>query len=117
MPLPLTDANLCKIVYSELRDGYLITASLTRFGGLCVVATREKSPTWQGDNIIEARNWVDTCAAGQFEIIEHTETVRPERFVVFRKLNGRTERALHLGRRGGFRTMAEATEAIANMKP
>ncbi len=48
---------------------------------------------------------------GPFEIIEHTETVKPERFIVFVRKNGRLERAAHIGKRGGFRTRIEAIEA------
>jgi hypothetical protein len=48
---------------------------------------------------------------GPYTVIEHTETVKPERFVVFWERNGKTERAEHLGKRGGFRTWEAAVEA------
>lgn len=48
---------------------------------------------------------------GQYEVIEHSETVKPERFVVFVRKNNRLERALHLGKRGGFTTWDAAVEA------
>jgi hypothetical protein len=53
-----------------------------------------------------------TNQIGPYQIIEHTETVKPERFVVFWKVNGRVERAGHFGKRGGFRTMTEAVDAV-----
>jgi len=48
---------------------------------------------------------------GQFEVIEHTETVKAERFVVFIRKNNRLERATHLGKRGGFKTWDAAVDA------
>lgn len=49
---------------------------------------------------------------GSFEIIHHTDTVRPEAFVVFTKKSGKLERAVQFGKRGGFRSMAEAVDAV-----
>lgn len=51
---------------------------------------------------------------GAYEVIEHTETVAPERFVVFVNKNGRLERARHLGKRGGFKTHHEAVKAASD---
>ena len=49
-----------------------------------------------------------------FKVIHHTETVKPEKWVVFVHKNGRFERAAHLGKRGGFKTQAEADRAAFN---
>ena len=49
-----------------------------------------------------------------YEVIHHTETVKPETWVVFVRKNGRLERAAHLGKRGGFKTRAEAERAALN---
>jgi hypothetical protein len=51
---------------------------------------------------------------GQFEVIEHTETVKAERFVVFVRKNNRLERAPHLGKRGGFKTWRAAVDAATH---
>ena len=48
---------------------------------------------------------------GPYQVIEHSETVKLERFVVFMKKDGKLERALHLGKRGGFRTWEAAVAA------
>lgn len=48
---------------------------------------------------------------GPYEVLEHSETVKPERFVVFVRKGGSMERAAHLGKRGGFRTWDEAVKA------
>lgn len=61
------DKALPRIVYRESceRHGkvWSITACLTRFGGMCVLAMSQDDPDndtcWQGDNILEARAWVD----------------------------------------------------------
>jgi hypothetical protein len=52
---------------------------------------------------------------GPYEIVHHTETARPESFVVFWRRNGRVERATHLGKKGGFRTHQEAVEAVTKL--
>ena len=49
---------------------------------------------------------------GPYEIIHHTETVKPETWVVFIKRDGRLERAVHFGKRGGFKTKEEAIDAV-----
>lgn len=49
-----------------------------------------------------------------YQIVHHTETVKPETWVVFWMRNGRLERAFHLGKRGGFRTKDEAERAVLN---
>lgn len=53
------DKSLIKVVHQETIGAYFIAATLTRFGGLCVIATNaDHSNAWQGDNILEARTWV-----------------------------------------------------------
>lgn len=60
------DKKLIKIVHKEFsytKKGvqYTITASITRYGGLCVIASpplASKAKVWQGDNILLARHWV-----------------------------------------------------------
>ena len=47
-----------------------------------------------------------------FEIIHHTDTVKAEAYVVFWSKDGMLERAAHLGKRGGFKTKAEAEDAV-----
>lgn len=59
------DKSLVRKVYGEeVKRGditWTISACLTRFGGLCVIAFNDYDDRiWQGDNIIECRNWVDT---------------------------------------------------------
>lgn len=49
-----------------------------------------------------------------YEIIHHTETVKPESYVVFQRRDGRLERAIQFGKRGGFRSMVEAETAVFN---
>jgi hypothetical protein len=49
-----------------------------------------------------------------YEVIHHTETVKPESWVVFVKRDGKLERAAHLGKRGGFKTSEEAERAAFN---
>ena len=51
---------------------------------------------------------------GQYEVIEHTETVSPFRFVVFTNKGGKLERA-NVGKRGGFRTWDEAVDAVTKL--
>mgnify|MGYP003441632709 FL=1 len=46
-----------------------------------------------------------------YEVIHHTDTVKPEAWVVFVRKNGKLERAVHLGKRGGFKTRVEADTA------
>lgn len=46
--------------------------------------------------------------------VMHMETVKPEAHVVFVRKNGKLERALHLGKRGGFKTREEALRAVHN---
>jgi hypothetical protein len=54
------DVKLVRQVHREERSGFLIIATLTRFGGLAVfVHLHDMSMGWQGDNILEARDWVD----------------------------------------------------------
>lgn len=60
-------------------------------------------------------NTAATKQIGPYSIIEHTETVKPERFVVFWNRDGKTERAAHLGKRGGFRTWDAAVEATTKI--
>lgn len=49
---------------------------------------------------------------GEYEVIEHTETVNPERFVVFKREDGQLlKRAFWLGKRGGFLTWDAAVAA------
>ena len=60
------DKSLVKLVFRQEYRGYLVTASLTRFGGLFVCAVNiadEYGPSWTGSNILEARSWVDSRAA------------------------------------------------------
>jgi|HubBroStandDraft_1064217.scaffolds.fasta_scaffold17588_6 hypothetical protein len=59
------DKTLVKIVHREtvLRRGttWTLSACLTRFGGLCVIVMNDHDEQiWQGDNIIEARDWMDS---------------------------------------------------------
>lgn len=61
-----TDKALCRIVWREIIDRnkceWSITACLTRFGGLCVLVTKLDDGSdvcWQGDNVCEARKWLD----------------------------------------------------------
>lgn len=52
---------------------------------------------------------------GNYEVIEHTDTVKPERFVVFtREIGQPLKRAFWLGKRGGFLTLAAACDAARN---
>jgi hypothetical protein len=57
------DQKLIRIVHREHYFGYSITASISRFGGLVVLVTDDEMEegfcVWQGNNIINARNWVD----------------------------------------------------------
>ena len=49
---------------------------------------------------------------GDYEVIEHTETVKAERFVVFKREEGEPlKRAFWLGKRGGFLTWDAAVAA------
>ena len=60
-----TDTSLIKVVHRETivatdNTTWTITANLTRFGGLCVLVTAvgdDDLVQYQGENIIEARNW------------------------------------------------------------
>ena len=60
-----TDTSLIKVVHRETIMGgdntaWELTATLTRFGGLCVLVLAVDDANyecWQGENIIEARNW------------------------------------------------------------
>jgi hypothetical protein len=51
---------------------------------------------------------------GPYEVIHHTDTVSEYSFVVFWTKNGKLERAAHLGKRGGFKSMQAAVEAATN---
>ena len=58
------DKSLVRIVFREdVKRGdvtWTLSACLTRFGGLCVIVLNDTNETaWQGDNIIEARDWLD----------------------------------------------------------
>jgi hypothetical protein len=57
------DADLVQIVYKELRNGFLISGGINRFGGFTVLAFPDREdkdhPSWQGDNVLAARKWVD----------------------------------------------------------
>ena len=52
---------------------------------------------------------------GQYEVIHHTDTVKPEAFVVFVRKGGKLERAVNVGKRGGFKTMQEAIDAATKL--
>ena len=60
-----TDTSLIKVVHRETIMGadntaWELTATLTRFGGLGVLVLAVDDANyecWQGDNIIEARDW------------------------------------------------------------
>ncbi len=52
---------------------------------------------------------------GLYTVLEHSETVKPERFIVFWRRNGKTVRAEHLGKRGCFKTWQEAVEATTKL--
>lgn len=52
---------------------------------------------------------------GNYEVIHHTDTVKPEAFVVFVNKNGKLERVLRVGKRGGFRTKQEAVDAATKL--
>ena len=60
-----TDTSLVKVVHREQimdasNTAWELTATLTRFGGLCVIvlATDDaNNECWQGENILEARSW------------------------------------------------------------
>lgn len=49
----------------------------------------------------------------EYLVMEHSETVKPERFVVFRREGEALKRAFWLGKRGGFLTWDAATKAAA----
>lgn len=57
------DASLVRVIHSETHKGQLISACLSRFGGLTVLAypsdTCIEDPVWQGENILAARLWID----------------------------------------------------------
>lgn len=59
MSSPSEDGNLVKIVHQEMDDDYVISATLSRYGGLTVLVMRRKDYQypWQGENILEARKW------------------------------------------------------------
>ena len=65
MALDKTDTTLIKVVHREQIMGadniaWELTATLTRFGGLCVIVLAVDDSNyecWQGENVIEARNW------------------------------------------------------------
>jgi len=52
---------------------------------------------------------------GDYEVIHHTETVKPESYIVFVRKNGKLERAVNVGKRGGFKTMQEAVDAATKL--
>jgi hypothetical protein len=49
-----------------------------------------------------------------YEVIHHTDSVKPEAWVVFVRKAGKLERATYLGKRGGFKTREEAEAAAFN---
>lgn len=52
------DVTLLKSVHIENYGQFNIMMMLTRFGGLSVMAHNDDwTKTWQGDNVIDARNW------------------------------------------------------------
>lgn len=56
-----SDMALIKRVHQERRGRFTISAYLTRFGTLNVLAASDDmGASWQGDSIIHARHWVDT---------------------------------------------------------
>lgn len=52
-----TDLKLLKLVHHEQIGEYLITATITRFGGFCVIARHNWDNSIYQD-ILEAREWV-----------------------------------------------------------
>lgn len=61
-----TDKSLPRIVFKEIiernRCEWQLSACLTRFGGLCVLVMKlddNDMTCYQGDNILEARKWLD----------------------------------------------------------
>lgn len=61
-----TDSALCRIVFKETIGDLELTASLTRFGGLAVfVSAPDASLLWQGENILDARLWIDARQAAE----------------------------------------------------
>lgn len=58
------DPALVEIVYREQRADCQIVAILTRFGGLSVqVDVGDAHSVWMGENILDARAWVDARAS------------------------------------------------------
>jgi hypothetical protein len=60
------DKTLPRIVFREIIDRnkgqWQLTATLSRFGGLCVLVMKlddNDMTCYQGDNICEARKWLD----------------------------------------------------------
>lgn len=57
-----SDTSLIKVVHRETVTGpegdWNLTATLTRFGGLCVIVMQDdNNECWQGENILEGRAW------------------------------------------------------------
>lgn len=57
----MADNRLCRLVFMEYVSGYRISASLTRFGGLYVAIDHNGDTFWEGDNILEAREYLETA--------------------------------------------------------
>jgi hypothetical protein len=55
------DRNLVKPVHQESYHGFKIVAIITRMGGFAVFAFTEDELNleWQGDNIMQARWWIE----------------------------------------------------------
>jgi hypothetical protein len=53
------DVKLVRNVFAEPVNGFLVSASLDRFGGLAVFCTELESGIcrYQSENILEARKW------------------------------------------------------------
>ena len=60
-----SDPTLCRILYTEERGCFRIECFLTRYGGMEVFVmplgepASKAHPAWQGDNVLQARAWVD----------------------------------------------------------
>jgi len=53
------DETLCRVVFSEARGRYIISAYISRYGNLSVFVDMCKDCLWQGDNILDARDWIE----------------------------------------------------------
>lgn len=62
-----------------------------------------------------ARQYRDALNRGRMEMNYHifnNESAKGLPYIVFMTRDGKTERAKHLGKRGEFRTLAEAQKAV-----